>query len=421
MEMKKLLTRGSLLLGSMLVLAACGDTQTQTESVEEATSSVVESVEEEVSVEVESVEVIEESEEASEESEETTEESEETSEESEEASEESEEASEESEETTEESEETTEESEEASEESEEAIEESEEATEESEEATEESEEATEESVSATPEALVLQDGEYTLESDADEHGWSSRFTLVVADGEITEVNYDMEDADGNLKTEDEEYNQMMEDVSGTAFADAVEELTAQLLETQNPDEVDVVSGATDTSEDFKEYAQLLVDAAVEGNEETIMVSANAELQDGEYSLVTDADEHGWAHHFTIVVADGEITEVNYDMEDAEGNLKTEDEEYNQMMEDVSGTAFADAVEELTAQLLETQNPDEVDVVSGATDTSESFKKYAQLLIEAAIEGNEETIEISLADEETEEASDESDESAESEEESTESE
>lgn len=121
-------------------------------------------------------------------------------------------------------------------------------------------------------------------------------------------------------------------------------------------------------------------------------AAAGELQDGTYTLETaDFDENGWKVNFSMTVAGGEITESNYDYVNAEGALKSEDEDYQKRMSDKVGVGPQEYLPELNQQLVETQDPEQVEVVSGATSSSESFKKYAQMLIDAAKEGNTEKI------------------------------
>lgn len=129
-------------------------------------------------------------------------------------------------------------------------------------------------------------------------------------------------------------------------------------------------------------------------EETTEAEATAELKDGEYKLESNEDERGWAHTFTIVVKDGKVTESKYDMVDKDGKFKSENAEYNKSMKDKSGASFAEAVEAYNKALVENQTA-EVEVVSGATSTQESFVEYAKLLLEAAAKGETETIKVEL--------------------------
>lgn len=59
----------------------------------------------------------------------------------------------------------------------------------------------------------------------------------------------------------------------------------------------------------------------------------------------------------------------------------------------SGVSSKEATEKLNSQLVEKQNLDDVEVVSGATHTSENFKKSTEALLEAAKEGKTDTIDL----------------------------
>lgn|SRR5699024_4369283 len=122
----------------------------------------------------------------------------------------------------------------------------------------------------------LQDGSYRVEDlNFGETGWKEALEVTVADGEITEATWESKDEDGNDKIDDEDYQETMTNVDGLGPQDFIPDLEGQLVEKQDPVDVEVVSGATHTSEKFQDYAQQLVDAAEEGNTETIEVD-NAE-------------------------------------------------------------------------------------------------------------------------------------------------
>lgn len=129
--------------------------------------------------------------------------------------------------------------------------------------------------------------------------------------------------------------------------------------------------------------------AASSSEET----ATATWKDGTYTAESDFDERGWKFVHEITIKDGKITESVADYEDKDGNLKSENAEYNTMMEEKSGISSKDATDKLDAALLEAQDAEAVEVVSGATHTAENFKKSAAALLAAAEKGNTETIKL----------------------------
>ena len=122
--------------------------------------------------------------------------------------------------------------------------------------------------------------------------------------------------------------------------------------------------------------------------------AAAELQDGTYTLVEkNFDTRGWKTEFSITVVDGKITESTFDNVNEAGVKKSEDAEYQKNMADKVGVGPADYFPQLNNQLVEKQDPEAVEVVTGATHSSDTFKEYAPMLIKAAEAGDTTTIEI----------------------------
>ncbi|MBD3948673.1 FMN-binding protein [Tuanshanicoccus lijuaniae] len=382
MELKNVVNKGTLLFGSMFVLAACGANNTATDSKDEATTVATTKAMDETTEKMD----------------ETTEKMDETTKEmmDETTEEKMDETTEEKmDETTEEKmDETTEEK--MDETTEEKMDETTE--EKMDETTEEKmDETTEEKMDETTEAMDemegLKDGKYTVVGNPDERGWAVKHTIEVKDGKITSSDFDYYNEAGDRKTEDEEYNKKMEEKSGISSKDAIAKLNDALVESQKSD-VEVVSGATHTAENFVKSAAALIAKAEKGDTEESNFEEMA-LMDGEYKLESNADERGWAHSFTIVVKDGKVTESKYDMVDKDGKLKSENEEYNKAMKDKTGSSFAEAVEAYNKGLVEKQNVSDVEAVSGATSTHDSFVEYAKLLLEAAAKGETETIKVEV--------------------------
>ncbi|MGX7092469.1 hypothetical protein [Hutsoniella sourekii] len=288
MNLKNSFLKGTLLFGSMFLLAACGSTdkadqvesteESAVESVKDDASAVVESVESEVEASVESAE------EAASESVESAEEDVKQEEAASEASEEAEEAEKEAEKELSEASEALEEASEESEsadtlaavvaddESEESVSE-ESASEESaseESASEESKEAT---AIATKET-VLVDGVYVLESAEDQDGWNAKASIKIEDGKIVESEFDYEDAEGNKLSESKEKSEAIEKFAGVDPAETFKSLTDQLVDTQDPAEVKEIDGAEEASKIFKEYATLLIESAKAGATNVIVIDEN---------------------------------------------------------------------------------------------------------------------------------------------------
>lgn len=244
----------------------------------------------------------------------------------------------------------------------------------------------------------LQDGTYKLEEKNYSNGYRSVFEMVVKDGKITESNYDNVNEDGKSKMDDAEYNENMKAKAGTNPETFIPELNEQLLSAQSASGVEVVTGATHSSESFQNYAQQLIQAAQAGNTETIEIDNGAELKDGTYKLEEKNYSNGYRVQFELTVADGKVTESNFDYIDADGKSKQDDTEYNEKMKEKSGTDPQTYIPELNDELVsamgeEDGSPADVEVVTGATHSAHSFIMYAQQLVNAAEKGDIQTIEV----------------------------
>ena len=119
----------------------------------------------------------------------------------------------------------------------------------------------------------MKDGTYKAEyKDYDDHGWKDYVSITVQDGKITAVDYDALNEEGAKKSEDQAYRESMEPISNTYPAKFYQELEARLTENQDPKKVDAVTGATNSSNDFKILAVEAIKAAKSGSTDTVEVS-----------------------------------------------------------------------------------------------------------------------------------------------------
>lgn len=215
---------------------------------------------------------------------------------------------------------------------------------------------------------ALKDGNYYAEEkDFDDHGWKAMVTVIVKDGKIANVFYDEINKDGFLKSFDPNYAKNMKAKSNTTPVDAVAALSKSLVEKQNADSVDKVTGATGTSSKFT----TLVTEALSSSP----VEANGGLKNGVYSAMEpNFDDHGWKAMASIVVKDGKIIAAYYDeLNKDDGHFKSTDQDYAKNMEAKSKVTPTKTVEALVKSLLEKQDASQVDAVTGATGTTEKFK------------------------------------------------
>lgn len=240
----------------------------------------------------------------------------------------------------------------------------------------------------------LQDGTYELEEKNENNDYRAVFSITVKDGKIAESKYDNINKDGKSKADDKEYQEMMKEKAGVGPADFIPALNEALVAAQTADGVEVVTGATHSTDSFKNYAQQLIQAAQAGKTDKIEIDNGAELKDGEYTLEEKNYSNGYRTTFTIVVKDKKVTESKYDNVNEDGKSKTEDKEYDDMMKDKSGTGPSEFIPALNKALVAAEGqPAEVEVVTGATHSTHAFQMYAEQLINAAEKGDTAKIEV----------------------------
>ncbi len=217
------------------------------------------------------------------------------------------------------------------------------------------------------------DGTYVARSAPDERGYYGEIEVEIKDNKISNVNYEEKDQEGRPKGADYPYQ---------AGPQSHKEYEKRLEQTSDPEKVDVITGATETHGRFKEAAMNALQKAKEGDQskpptpermpEPVVppreTTDQKEWKDGTYSAKTELDNYGFYGEIELVIEDGKITEVNYDEKDQEGNPKGEEYPYP------LGPESEDDYEE---RLLETQDPEKVDVITGATETWERFKETAE--------------------------------------------
>ncbi|EPO5563592.1 extracellular electron transfer flavoprotein PplA [Enterococcus faecalis] len=238
----------------------------------------------------------------------------------------------------------------------------------------------------------LKDGTYKLEEKNEKNGYRAVFEMTVKDGKITESKYDNINADGKSKTEDTKYEESMKAKSGVGPKEYIKQLNDSFVKAQSASGVEVVTGATHSSESFQNYAQQLIQVAQAGNTDTIEIDNGATLKDGTYSLKEKNDSNGYHTTFSMTVKDGKVTESNYDNVNADGKSKKDDTEYESKMKDVTGVGPKEYIETLNKEFVkamgeEDGSPAGVEVVTGATHSTHSFINYAQQLVNAAEKGD----------------------------------
>jgi major membrane immunogen (membrane-anchored lipoprotein) len=241
---------------------------------------------------------------------------------------------------------------------------------------------------------TMTDGTYKLEEkNFDDKGWKAFASIEVKDGKITKASYDYKNKDGDLKSEDADYEKAMKDKVGTGPQEYLKQLSDALVKSQSASGVDIVTGATHSSETFINYANQLIQAAQRADTTTISINNGADMKDGKYNLEEQNYAHGYRVVFAMEVKDGKIATSDYNYVNKDGQKKTDDADYEKNMKEKSGTGPQEYIPALNKSLVYKQSPAEVDTVSGATNSSNQFRIYAAQLENAAQNGNTDTIKV----------------------------
>lgn len=119
-------------------------------------------------------------------------------------------------------------------------------------------------------------------------------------------------------------------------------------------------------------------------------------KDGKYKAVYDKfDKHGWKAYVEIEIKDGKVSNVDFDYLNKDNKRKSEDKEYNEKMKPVSKTAPNEFCPKLEKDLVDKQEVDKVDTISGATISTENFRNLSKEALENAKKGEKKEVIVPL--------------------------
>ncbi|OON99459.1 MAG: hypothetical protein ATN35_12445 [Epulopiscium sp. Nele67-Bin004] len=93
-----------------------------------------------------------------------------------------------------------------------------------------------------------------VEGPEDQYGWLPHLRLTFENNQVSEVYFDYINGDSEKKSQDEEYNSTMQEKTGMSAEDAMKTLRNQLVKVQDPGQIEIIAGATQTSKEFIEMA-----------------------------------------------------------------------------------------------------------------------------------------------------------------------
>lgn len=191
-------------------------------------------------------------------------------------------------------------------------------------------------------------GEYYAAYDySTDNGWKPFLNIVIENGIITSAKFDYIKPDGSLKSAAEGY------AAPVNPAVASKLLEEKLLATQDITKVDVVTGATNSSNNFINLASAILSNAQYGNTTDSYLFTNAVYRQ------TGTTVNGLTPRITITYTNGRITDVVLTGAPA---------------------GMSEAVANLQTQLIQKQSVDAITVVAGAEDLTEMFKNLAKLAL-----------------------------------------
>lgn len=97
-----------------------------------------------------------------------------------------------------------------------------------------------------------------------------------------------------------------------------------------------------------------------------------QLKDGIYKGTSPEDDYGYRHEVTFEMKNGKMVSIDYDEIHKDGHAKQHDEEYCKRMLE-SGTTPAIAYPSYESQMLEKQDYNKVDGISGASYSLYRFR------------------------------------------------
>lgn len=122
----------------------------------------------------------------------------------------------------------------------------------------------------------MKDGYYTAEMSDFSNGWKEYVCILVKNDKIVSAEFNAKSASGFIKAWDNEYMRNMGSFSGTYPNKYTREYVQQLIEQQKDIQVDMVTGATSSGNNFEKLTAAVIEQAKKGDSTTIIVESEKE-------------------------------------------------------------------------------------------------------------------------------------------------
>ncbi len=127
-----------------------------------------------------------------------------------------------------------------------------------------------------------------------------------------------------------------------------------------------------------------------------LAGCGAAYKDGTYRAEAAEYSHGWKDYVVVTVAGGKVTVDEFDSVNETGDKKSLDPSYREAMEPVSGTYPEKFIPEIVAEYAAKGSVDKMDNITGATNSTNSFKTLVTAALGNAKSGVTETAVVSTA-------------------------
>ena len=119
----------------------------------------------------------------------------------------------------------------------------------------------------------MKDGYYTAEMSDFSYGWKEYVCIYVKNDQIISVEFNAKDANGFIKAWDNEYmrNMMTKSESGMYPNKYAREYAQQLVDGQKETQVDAISGASQSGDNFKKLTVAVIEQAQKGDSSAAIV------------------------------------------------------------------------------------------------------------------------------------------------------
>ncbi len=116
-------------------------------------------------------------------------------------------------------------------------------------------------------------------------------------------------------------------------------------------------------------------------------SSKNEMKDGFYTAEMSDYSFGWKEYLCIMVKDDKVVYAEFNAKNPSGYIKAWDNAYMKNMKPVSGTYPNEYTRTYVSELIETQDPEKCEILTGATSSGTNFSKLSAAVVEQAKKGD----------------------------------